>query len=105
VAAGIATLGIILAAIYMLVLYQRTMTGPVAPEVAGTTFEGSADLSMREKLVIAPVLAVIVFFGFYPRPLLDAIKPAVQATLQQTGNTDPAPVVPVAATANNGGNS
>jgi NADH-quinone oxidoreductase subunit M len=100
VAAGIATLGIILAAVYMLVLYQRTMTGPVSPDV-----EGSSDLSLREKWVIAPMIAVIIFLGFYPRPILDVINPAVHATLQQTGNTDPAAVTPTSATATNGGSS
>ncbi|HEV7173060.1 NADH-quinone oxidoreductase subunit M, partial [Pedococcus sp.] len=52
VAASIGTVGIILAALYMLILYQRTMTGPVSPDV-----EGSRDLSLREKWVIAPVVA------------------------------------------------
>ncbi len=98
VAAGIATIGIVLAAIYMLVLYQRTMTGPTAADV-----EGSPDLSLREKWVIAPVVAVIVFLGFYPRPMLSVINPAVNATLQQTGNSDPAPVVAPAAASNDGG--
>jgi NADH-quinone oxidoreductase subunit M len=101
VAAGISTIGIILAAVYMLVLYQRTMTGPVAPSV-----EGSSDLSLREKVVIAPMVAIIVFLGFYPRPLLDAINPAVHATLEHTGNhSDPAPTIPTSAAANNGGSS
>jgi NADH-quinone oxidoreductase subunit M len=100
VAASIGTVGIILAALYMLILYQRTMTGPVSPDV-----EGSRDLSVREKWVIAPVVAVIVVLGFYPRPLLDAINPAVHATLQQTGNTDPAPTVPIAGAVTSGGSS
>src|SRR5664279_5078621 len=92
VAAGIGTIGIILAALYMLIIYQRTMTGPVSPDV-----EGTHDLSLREKWVIAPVIAIIVVLGFYPRPLLDAITPAVSATLQQTGNKDPVPPVPLSA--------
>jgi NADH-quinone oxidoreductase subunit M len=94
VAATFGTVGIVLAALYMLILYQRTMTGPVSPAV-----EGSHDLSLREKWVIAPVVAIIVVLGFYPRPILDVITPAVTATLHQTGNTDPVPPVPVAATA------
>jgi NADH-quinone oxidoreductase subunit M len=100
VAATFGTFGIILAALYMLILYQRTMTGPVSPDV-----EGSRDLSLREKWVIAPVVAIIVVLGFYPRPVLEVITPAVAATLQQTGNTDPAPVVPlsVAARSTSGG--
>ena len=51
VAATFGTAGIVLAALYMLILYQRTMTGPVSPAV-----EGSHDLSLREKWVIAPVV-------------------------------------------------
>jgi NADH-quinone oxidoreductase subunit M len=94
VAATFGTAGIVLAALYMLILYQRTMTGPVSPAV-----EGSHDLSLREKWVIAPVVAIIVVLGFYPRPILDVINPAVSATLHQTGNTDPVPPVPVAAVA------
>ncbi|HEY0871474.1 MAG TPA: proton-conducting transporter membrane subunit, partial [Acidothermaceae bacterium] len=102
VAATFGTFGIILAALYMLILYQRTMTGPVSPDV-----EGSHDLSLREKWVIAPVVAIIVVLGFYPRPILDVITPAVSSTLQQTGNTDPAPVVPlsVAVGTTSGGSS
>jgi NADH-quinone oxidoreductase subunit M len=100
VAAGVGTLGIILASVYMLVLYQRTMTGPVSPQV-----ESSGDLSLREKWVIAPVVAVIIFLGFYPRPILDVINPAVHATLQHTGNADPVPVTPTSASATNGGSS
>jgi NADH-quinone oxidoreductase subunit M len=100
VAAGFAALGIVLAAVYMLWLYQRTMTGPVSPEV-----EGTHDLSLREKWVIAPMVAVIIFLGFYPRPILDVINPAVGHSLQQTHNTDPAPAVPASAFADNGGNS
>jgi NADH-quinone oxidoreductase subunit M len=101
VAAGFATLGIILASVYMLLMYQRTMTGPVAPDV-----EGAKDLSLREKWVIAPMIAVIVFLGFYPRPILDVINPAVSATLQQTHNVDPPPVVQTAnAVSTNAGGS
>jgi NADH-quinone oxidoreductase subunit M len=94
VAATFGTFGIVLAALYMLILYQRTMTGPVSPDV-----EGSHDLSLREKWVIAPVVAIIVVLGFYPRPVLEVITPAVAATLQQTGNTDPVPVVPLSVAA------
>jgi NADH-quinone oxidoreductase subunit M len=76
------------------------MTGPVSPQV-----ESSGDLSLREKWVIAPVVAVIIFLGFYPRPILDVINPAVHATLQHTGNADPVPVTPTSASATNGGSS
>jgi NADH-quinone oxidoreductase subunit M len=45
--------------------------------------------------VIAPVMAVIVVLGFYPKPLLDAINPAVQQTNQVVRpHGDPTPSVP-----------
>jgi len=88
----VATLGIVLAALYVLLMYQRTMTGPVAPQVAGMT-----DLTARERLVVAPIIAIILALGFYPQPVLDVINPAVEATLEQVGVVDLAPSVPAAA--------
>jgi NADH-quinone oxidoreductase subunit M len=90
-AAIIGTGGIILASLYILLMYQRTMTGE--PNEATRTMP---DLTGREKWVVVPLLAVILGLGFYPRPLLDVINPAVERTMQQIGATDPKPVVPVA---------
>jgi NADH-quinone oxidoreductase subunit M len=84
-----ATLGIVLAAIYILLMYQRTMTGPTVPAVAGMK-----DLGLREISALAPLLVLIVLLGFYPKPLTTIIDPAVQDTLQQVGVSDPAPEVP-----------
>jgi len=86
VAAVLATLGIVLAALYILVAYQRMMHGPVRAGV-----EKIGDLSSREVWVLAPVLALIVATGVYPKPLLDVITPSVQRTLQQVQRGDPAP--------------
>ncbi len=85
-AAIIATVGIILAALYVLILVQRSLHGPIAP---GN--ENLPDLSRREKYAIAPVLAVIIVLGFFPKPLLDVINPTVVQTMQVVGVTDPAP--------------
>ena len=82
----ISTLAIVLAALYILIVVQRTLHGPITP---GN--EQLQDLSMREKLAIAPVVAIIVFFGFYPKPLLDVINPSVSVTLQKQSMTDPQP--------------
>ncbi|KWX02789.1 NADH-ubiquinone oxidoreductase chain M [Carbonactinospora thermoautotrophica] len=87
-AAVLATLGIILAAVYVLWLYQRTMTGPVK-----TGTEDLGDLGAREKWAVAPLVAVILALGVYPKPVLDVINPAVAATLRQVGATDPQPTV------------
>ncbi|MDP9393184.1 MAG: NADH-quinone oxidoreductase subunit M [Actinomycetota bacterium] len=89
--AVIATVGIILASLYILLLYQRTMTGPVHPEHATMP-----DLHRREIVAIAPVLAIILALGIFPRPLLDVITPAVNRTLAAVDVTDPEPSHPVA---------
>jgi len=88
VAAIIGTLGIILAALYILLPVQRTLHGPINP---GN--ENLIDLSRREKIAIAPVIALIVLLGFYPKPALDLINPAAKATIIKAGFTDPAPTV------------
>jgi NADH-quinone oxidoreductase subunit M len=94
VAAIVATTGIILAALYILIAYQRTMHGPLK---AG--LEHVKDLDVREITVIAPVLAVIVLLGVYPKPLIDIIKPSVTATYQQAHRTDPPPLATTATNA------
>jgi NADH-quinone oxidoreductase subunit M len=91
--AVIATVGIILASLYILIMYQRTMTGPVSEPN-----RDMRDLSSREAWVIAPLVAFILFLGVYPQPVLDVINPAVGRTLHDAGRTDPAPTVPVVQT-------
>ncbi|MER7439883.1 NADH-quinone oxidoreductase subunit M [Micromonospora avicenniae] len=88
--AVIATLGIILAAAYVLWMVQRTTQGTLNPAL--TEIDGMRrDLNLREKVVIAPLVALIVLLGFYPKPVTDVINPAVQATMNDIGKTDPAP--------------
>ena len=98
VAAVVATAGIILAALYILVMYQRTMTGPATEPVERTVTE----LRGREVAAIAPLLAIIIALGFVPQVLLDVINPAVDRTMAVVGMTDPAPTVPVAEAAAEG---
>jgi NADH-quinone oxidoreductase subunit M len=86
VAAVIATFGIVLAALYILIPVQRALHGPTTP---GN--ENLPDLNLREKIAIAPVIAVIVAFGFYPQPLLNIINPAAAQVIENAGFTDPAP--------------
>jgi NADH-quinone oxidoreductase subunit M len=82
----IATFGIVLAALYVLVLYQRTMTGPVADRV-----RAMPDLRARELLVAGPLVVLLVFFGVYPKPVTDLVNPAVAHTLSDVDTKDPAP--------------
>lgn len=86
VAAIIATFGIVLAALYILIPVQKALHGPTTP---GN--ENLPDLNLREKVAIAPVMAAIIAFGFYPAPLLDIINPAAKATISALGFSDPTP--------------
>ena len=88
VAAIIATFGIVLAALYILIPVQKALHGPTTP---GN--ENLPDLNKREIAAIAPVIAVIIALGFYPKPALDIINPAAEATISKAGFSDPAPVV------------
>ncbi|MBK7624043.1 MAG: NADH-quinone oxidoreductase subunit M [Kineosporiaceae bacterium] len=91
VAGVIATLGIILAALYILITYQRMFTGPKQDFAAGWR-----DLDSRERWVVAPLVAVIIALGFYPKPVLDVLNPAVERTMTQVQQVDPAPAVQIA---------
>ena len=82
----IATFGIVLAALYILIPVQKALHGPTTP---GN--ESLNDLNLREKIAIAPVIAIIVVLGFYPSPLLKVINPAASHVISQMGFTDPAP--------------
>jgi len=93
-AAVAATIAAILSAIYILWMYQRTMTGPVRDEVAHF-----GDLKARELWAVGPLIALIIFFGVYPQPLLNIINPAVSRTLVQVHATDPVPPHPSSALA------
>ncbi|MGY1810775.1 NADH-quinone oxidoreductase subunit M [Blastococcus sp. SYSU D00669] len=114
----IATTGIILAALYVLLVYQRTMHGPprgvllttdaapagggpaeaahggatatatlTAPAPAGARLR-IADLGRREIAVVTPLIALIIALGVHPQPLIDLIRPAVSATMEDVGVPD-----------------
>ena len=103
----LATSGIILAALYVLWVYQRTMTGPVRGAAVLGDGPGAAtdpdvaierararfpDLSVREVAVLAPLVVLILVLGFYPQPVLDVINPSVASTLSEVGLSDPVAV-------------
>jgi len=71
--AVVATAGVILAALYLLWAYQRVFHGRA--EGANATFP---EMTMRERAVMAPLVALIVFLGVYPQPVLDRIAPSVR---------------------------
>jgi NADH-quinone oxidoreductase subunit M len=84
VVAVIGTLGIVLAALYILIPIQKTLHGPIT---IGN--ENLKDLSLREKIAIAPVILIIVLMGFYPKPVLDIINPTAEKIVVNAGFTDP----------------
>jgi NADH-quinone oxidoreductase subunit M len=87
--AVISTLAIVLAALYILIMYQRTMTGPAPAEVQ----EKVTELNGRERLAMAPLVLMILLLGFFPKPMLSIIEPSTQAMMQHVGVTDPQPRV------------
>jgi NADH-quinone oxidoreductase subunit M len=88
--AVIATAGIILAAAYVLWMFQRTTQGTVNPALEEVPAM-KKDITLREKVVVAPLILLLLLLGFYPKPVTDVINPAVQATMQDVGKTDPGP--------------
>ena len=78
VAAGIATTGVIVAAMYLLRALQRVIFNPLdQPENEKLT-----DLTAREIAVLAPILACILWIGLYPKPILDRMEPAARQFLE-----------------------
>lgn len=91
---AIAATGVVLAAVYLLWAFQRMATGPTPPE-----HRDHPDLSLREWLVLAPVLAAILAIGVYPRVVLDRIEPTADRVLAEVGATPVVVPAPVAAEA------
>ena len=84
VAAILGTTGIILAALYVLIAVQKSLHGETSAPSAGMV-----DLNLREKIAIAPVILVLVFLGFYPKPVLSVINPTTQTVMTHAGVSDP----------------
>ncbi|CAN5660454.1 NADH-quinone oxidoreductase subunit M [soil metagenome] len=72
-----AVVGVILAALYLLWAYQRVFHGEPDEDNAKVW-----DLKLTESLVMAPLVAIIVVMGVYPKPIFDRIAPAVDRLVQ-----------------------
>ena len=75
--AVVATGGVVLASLYLLWAYQRVFHGPAEGDNADVP-----DLRLREGLVLAPLLALIVALGVYPKPVIERMEPAVDALVE-----------------------
>jgi len=89
VAASFAVLGMVLAALYILIMYQRTMTGPLREDNHGVH-----ELRPREIAALSPAVVLIIGLGFFPQPLLNVINPAVTEVVSHVGVGDPPPKTP-----------
>lgn len=73
----VAATGVILAALYLLWAYQRVFH--TEPDEANSSF---AELRAREAALLLPFIAIIVFSGVYPKPMLERIEPSVDRLLE-----------------------
>ena len=86
VGAIIAALGVILSAVYLLWLVHRVFYGPPSEKlkrIAEEAGEMPRDLTRREWAVMLPILALIIWIGVYPKPMLERIEPAVNSVVTQ----------------------
>jgi NADH-quinone oxidoreductase subunit M len=80
----IAAAGVILAALYLLWAYQRVFHG--TPDDDNRTFP---EITWKEGLVMAPLVALIVFLGIYPQPVLERMQPSVDRLIEHVdANSD-----------------
>ena len=77
--AVIASIGVVIAAMYLLRMYRLAMHGPQVPGLVGS------DLTGREALTLAPLIVLIVVLGFYPSPLLSTLENSVGRVTEVVG--------------------
>ena len=66
----------LLATYYLFTMYRYVFLGG-----PGTASENFPDLTLRERIYLMPVVACLLFFGVYPRPLLELVRPTVLSLL------------------------
>ena len=81
----VAGTGVILAAIYLLWAYQRVFHGPITIEENRNV----RDLSLREGLALAPLVALIVLMGVWPKPFLERMEPSLERVRARVVQQEP----------------
>jgi NADH-quinone oxidoreductase subunit M len=88
--AGISALGVIMAAVYILFMFQKMFLGPQGPivdEVKGHGHgRGLRDLNWREIAIMVPLIILIFWIGLYPKPFFDLMAPAVDQLVASIGS-------------------
>jgi len=77
----ISTLGILVTAAFMLWMIQRVLLGKPNPR-----WESLTDMNAREVLMLAPLVALMVLFGLWPKPMIDLFTVATQNILHLVGS-------------------
>jgi len=79
----LSAVGVILAAIYILYMFQKMFLGPVGKIVEEVKHHGQAlrDLNAREIITLLPLLIFIFWIGLYPAPFFNLMAPAVEKLL------------------------
>jgi NADH-quinone oxidoreductase subunit M len=95
---ALASVAVVLGAIYLLWSYQRVAYGPIRPE-----HRALPDVSAREVAVIVPVLALLLVFGVYPKLLTQAIDPSTKQVIEQVAPDHATTVVQGTTVASGGG--
>jgi len=78
--AGLAAAGVIMAAIYILYMFQKIFLGPEGSIVKEVKDHGHSlrDLNWREIVTVTPLLVLIFWIGLYPKPFFELMAPAVE---------------------------
>jgi NADH-quinone oxidoreductase subunit M len=71
-ASSLSVIGLLVTAIFLLTILQRVFSGPLEPR-----WDGFADLDLKERMIVVPIIALIFVLGIYPQFILQFINPTI----------------------------